>query len=169
MLPTIRQMREQTQTQLARIGISSQDYPQYLAQFENKVKKKKADLFGVAWNGDYPDPENFFAAVLWPQCFSRPQYVQLSESRLRSANGFLLARRLSRAEKQIPIRCSRFSIKTSLSSLCSTGKATIAYNPKLESFKPHNAITIFTSTSILGRGNNLKLSLKLWIECREAG
>jgi ABC-type oligopeptide transport system substrate-binding subunit len=29
-------------------------------QFNDKVKKNKADIFDYSWNADYPDPENFF-------------------------------------------------------------------------------------------------------------
>jgi oligopeptide transport system substrate-binding protein len=56
---TARQMGEFFKQQMALLGVrvrlSSNTWP----QFSEKVKKKKADIFDMAWNGDYPDAENF--------------------------------------------------------------------------------------------------------------
>jgi ABC-type transport system substrate-binding protein len=44
---------------LAEIGIEMQMNGQTWDQFIVKVKKRQAQMFGMAWNGDYPDAQNF--------------------------------------------------------------------------------------------------------------
>lgn len=56
---TSRQMAEFFQQNMAAIGIKvkiqSTDWPQFM----NKIREKKAQVWGVAWLADYPDAENF--------------------------------------------------------------------------------------------------------------
>ncbi|MCB0419695.1 MAG: ABC transporter substrate-binding protein [Bdellovibrionales bacterium] len=56
---TSRQMAEYIQQSMAAIGVKlkvlSTDWPQFM----NKIREKKAQVWGVAWLADYPDAENF--------------------------------------------------------------------------------------------------------------
>lgn len=56
---TARQMAEFFKEQMSQIGIHIQLQPNTWPQFSEKLKNKKADLFEMAWNADYPDAENF--------------------------------------------------------------------------------------------------------------
>lgn len=56
---TARQMAEFFKEQMAQIGIHIQLQPNTWPQFSEKLKNKKADIFEMAWNADYPDAENF--------------------------------------------------------------------------------------------------------------
>jgi ABC-type transport system substrate-binding protein len=56
---TARQMGEYFKQQMAQIGVKVRLNPNTWPQFSEKIKKKKADIFDMAWNGDYPDAENF--------------------------------------------------------------------------------------------------------------
>ncbi len=58
--PVARQMSEFFKNQLSLIGVKVRLSANTWPQFNDKVKKKKADIFDQAWNADYPDPENFF-------------------------------------------------------------------------------------------------------------
>lgn len=58
--PVARQMSEFFKNQLALIGVKVRLSANTWPQFNDKIKKKKADIFDQAWNADYPDPENFF-------------------------------------------------------------------------------------------------------------
>ncbi len=57
--PTARQMAEYFQQNMAQLGIrvriSSSSWP----QFTNKIREGQAQIYGIAWLGDYPDAENF--------------------------------------------------------------------------------------------------------------
>jgi ABC-type transport system substrate-binding protein len=48
------------------IGIDVNLNGQTWDQFLNKVRQKKAQLFGMAWNADYPDAENFLQLFYGP-------------------------------------------------------------------------------------------------------
>ncbi|MCJ8275806.1 MAG: hypothetical protein HRT44_09880, partial [Bdellovibrionales bacterium] len=54
-----RQMGEYIKNQLDLIGVKIKVSPNTWPQFDKKVKSKKADMFQMAWNADYPDAENF--------------------------------------------------------------------------------------------------------------
>lgn len=54
-----RQMGEFVKNQMALIGLNIKITSNTWPQFDKKVKSKKADIFQVAWNADYPDAENF--------------------------------------------------------------------------------------------------------------
>lgn len=56
---TSRQMAEFFKAQAALIGVRVTLQPNTWPQFSEKIKSKKADIFEMAWNGDYPDAENF--------------------------------------------------------------------------------------------------------------
>lgn len=57
---TGRQMAEFFQQQMAQLGIKIKIQINSWPSFNEKVRKKKSDLFEMAWNGDYPDADNFF-------------------------------------------------------------------------------------------------------------
>ena len=55
-----RQQAEFLKNQLALLGVKMRLNANTWPQFNDKLKKKKADIFEQAWNADYADPENFF-------------------------------------------------------------------------------------------------------------
>jgi oligopeptide transport system substrate-binding protein len=56
---TSRQMGEFFKQRMLLIGIRIKLQPNTWSQFNEKIKNKQADIFEMAWNGDYPDAENF--------------------------------------------------------------------------------------------------------------
>lgn len=56
---TYRQMGEFFQQNMARIGIKVRIAMTSWPQFTEKLKTKKAQIYGIAWAADYPDAENF--------------------------------------------------------------------------------------------------------------
>lgn len=55
--------RQQTEffvQNMAAIGIKVKINANTWPQFQDKIKTGKTQLFGIAWNADYPDPQNFF-------------------------------------------------------------------------------------------------------------
>lgn len=55
-----RQQAEYFVQNMASIGIKVKINPNTWPQFQDKIKTGKAQMFGIAWNADYPDPQNFF-------------------------------------------------------------------------------------------------------------
>ncbi len=51
---------------LKRIGIQLDVNINSFSELSNKLKKKKAQMFGLAWGADYPDPENFLQLFYGP-------------------------------------------------------------------------------------------------------
>jgi len=51
---------------LKRIGVKLQVNLNSFAELSTKLKKKKAQMFGLAWGGDYPDAENFLQLFYGP-------------------------------------------------------------------------------------------------------
>jgi ABC-type transport system substrate-binding protein len=45
---------------MAKIGIKVKANANTFPELQSKIKKKKAQIFGIAWGADYPDPQNFF-------------------------------------------------------------------------------------------------------------
>lgn len=56
---TARQMAEYVQQNLAAIGINLKINATSWPQFTDKIRDKKAQMWGIAWSADYPDAENF--------------------------------------------------------------------------------------------------------------
>ncbi len=52
--------------QLADVGIKVESEFLSFSELDDKLKKKKAQFFGLAWGGDYPDAENFFQLFYGP-------------------------------------------------------------------------------------------------------
>ena len=55
-----RQQAEFFVQNMSSIGIKVKITPNTWPQFQDKIKTGKAQIFGIAWNADYPDPQNFF-------------------------------------------------------------------------------------------------------------
>ena len=55
-----RQQAEFFVQNMAALGIKVKINPNTWPQFQDKIKTGKAQLFGIAWTADYPDPQNFF-------------------------------------------------------------------------------------------------------------
>lgn len=51
---------------LGRIGVNLEVNLNSFAELSNKLKKKKAQMFGLAWGADYPDAENFLQLFYGP-------------------------------------------------------------------------------------------------------
>ncbi len=56
---TARQLAEFVKNQFALLDVKIRLTANTWPQFNEKIKKKKADLFDYAWNADYPDAQNF--------------------------------------------------------------------------------------------------------------
>lgn len=52
--------------QMTQIGIKIKLIPNTWPQYNEKVKKKKTEIAGAAWNADYPDAENFLQLFYGP-------------------------------------------------------------------------------------------------------
>ncbi|NJL24080.1 MAG: hypothetical protein HC902_02120 [Calothrix sp. SM1_5_4] len=55
---TGRQMAEFLQQQFAQIGVNMNIVSNSWPQFQDRLRNKKAQIFGIAWAADYPDAEN---------------------------------------------------------------------------------------------------------------
>jgi ABC-type transport system substrate-binding protein len=51
---------------VGRIGVNVEVNLNSFAELSNKLKKKKAQMFGLAWGADYPDAENFLQLFYGP-------------------------------------------------------------------------------------------------------
>lgn len=56
---TARQMAEYVQQNLEAVGIKTRISATSWPQFTDKIRQKKAQMWGIAWSADYPDAENF--------------------------------------------------------------------------------------------------------------
>lgn len=61
-----RQMAESFQKNMAAIGVKIKINTNTWPQLTQKVKKRKAQMYGMAWLGDYPDAENFLQLIYGP-------------------------------------------------------------------------------------------------------
>lgn len=55
---TGRQMAEYLQQQFAQIGVKVNIVSNSWPQFQDRIRNKKAQMWGMAWLADYPDPQN---------------------------------------------------------------------------------------------------------------
>jgi ABC-type transport system substrate-binding protein len=63
---TNRQMAEYFTSRMADIGIKINIVTNTWPAFTEKIKKKQAQIWGIAWNADYPDAENFLQLFYGP-------------------------------------------------------------------------------------------------------
>lgn len=57
---TDRQMSEYLTNEWSKIGVKVNIIQNSWPQFQDRLRKKKAQIFGIAWIADYPDSENLF-------------------------------------------------------------------------------------------------------------
>jgi oligopeptide transport system substrate-binding protein len=55
-----RQQAEFFVQNMTALGLKVKINPNTWPQFQDKIKTGKAQIFGIAWNADYPDPQNFY-------------------------------------------------------------------------------------------------------------
>lgn len=67
-----RQMSEFFKKAMSNIGINIKVNVQTWPELTGKVKKRKAQMFGMAWLGDYPDAENFLQLIYGPNSAPGP-------------------------------------------------------------------------------------------------
>lgn len=80
---------------MAEIGIRVELSPNTWDQFDDKVKKRKAQVFGMAWGADYPDAENFLQLFYSKNAspgsngsnYADPEYDRLYEEMARMPPG----------------------------------------------------------------------------------
>lgn len=69
---TERQIAEFFKMQMSQIGIKIKLQSNTWPQFSEKISKKKAQIFMMAWNADYPDAENFLQLFYSPNSSPGP-------------------------------------------------------------------------------------------------
>lgn len=82
---TTRQIAEQFAQDMAAIGIKIKIVTTSWPQFSEKLRKKQAQIWGVGWNADFPDAENFLQLLYGPHSspgqnasnFNNPEYNEL--------------------------------------------------------------------------------------------
>ncbi len=63
---TSRQLGEFFQHEMAQLGIKIKIHDNTWPEFMDKQKKRKSQMFGMAWSADYPDAENFLQLFYGP-------------------------------------------------------------------------------------------------------
>jgi ABC-type transport system substrate-binding protein len=63
---TGRQMAEYNAQQFEKIGVKLNLVSNSWPQFQDRLRNKKSQMFGIAWGADYPDPENMFQILYGP-------------------------------------------------------------------------------------------------------
>ncbi len=63
---TGRQMAEYVSQQFEKIGVKTNLVSNSWPQFQDRLRNKKAQMFGIAWGADYPDPENMMQLLYGP-------------------------------------------------------------------------------------------------------
>ncbi len=69
---TGRQFAEYVQQQFEKIGVKTNLTTHSWPQFQDRLRNKKAQMFGIAWSADYPDPENMFQLLYGPNVSPGP-------------------------------------------------------------------------------------------------
>jgi oligopeptide transport system substrate-binding protein len=85
-----RQITEFFTNNMASIGITVKISPNTWPQFQDKIKTGKAQMFGIAWNADYPDEQNFYQLFYSKNAspgpndtsFSNPEFDKIYEQSL---------------------------------------------------------------------------------------
>ncbi len=80
-----RQMAEKLQVEFAAIGVKLRVNINRFAELIEKLNNKKAQVWGIAWIGDYPDAENFLQLLYGPNKspspnasnYDNPEYNQI--------------------------------------------------------------------------------------------
>jgi ABC-type transport system substrate-binding protein len=82
-----RQQAEKLQTDLAKVGIKLKINVNQFSELTEKINKRQAQMWGIAWLADYPDAENFMQLLYGPNKapapngsnFDNPEYNKLFE------------------------------------------------------------------------------------------
>lgn len=78
---TSRQMAEFFKQNMAQIGVKVSIATSSWPQFQDKIHKKKAQIWGVAWLADYPDAENFLQLLYGPNTSPGPNGSNFDDSK----------------------------------------------------------------------------------------
>lgn len=76
-----RQMSEFFKQQMAQIGIEVEINTNTWPELTKKVKTRQAQMFGMAWVGDYPDAENFLQLIYGPNSAPGPNGSNYNNSK----------------------------------------------------------------------------------------
>ncbi len=69
---TSRQMSEYLSQQFEKIGVKVNIVSNSWPQFQDRIRNKKAQMFGMAWLADYPDPQNMMQLFYGPNISPGP-------------------------------------------------------------------------------------------------
>lgn len=69
---TGRQFAEYVQQQFEKIGVKTTLAGHSWPQFQDRLRNKKTQMFGIAWGADYPDAENMFQLLYGPNVSPGP-------------------------------------------------------------------------------------------------
>lgn len=69
---TSRQFAEYLQQQWAKIGVQTVLASHSWPQFQDRLRTKKSQIWGIAWGADYPDPENMMQLLYGPNVSPGP-------------------------------------------------------------------------------------------------
>ncbi len=105
---TSRQFGEMFTREMSRIGIKMKINANTWPEFSQKLRTKRAQIFGVAWSADYPDPENFLQLLYGPNespspnsaNYKNPEYDKLYEQMKNMPDG---PERLAVIDKMVKI------------------------------------------------------------------
>ncbi len=92
---TSRQMAEYLAQQFAVIGVTVNIVANSWPQFTDRLRNKKAQMYGIAWVADYPDSENMMQLLYGPNSspgpnnsnYNNPQFNKLYEQALKLPPG----------------------------------------------------------------------------------
>ena len=82
---TSRQMEEFMAQQFERIGVKTSIIQNSWPQFQDRIRNKKAQMFGIAWNADYPDPQNMFQILYGPAISPGPNNANFQNKEFDAA------------------------------------------------------------------------------------
>jgi ABC-type transport system substrate-binding protein len=93
---TSRQGAEYIKQQMAAIGINIKISTNTFPELLDKTKKRKAQMWGLAWGADYPDAQNFYQLFYGPNAqeggpndtgFNNPEFNRLYQQALKLPDG----------------------------------------------------------------------------------
>ena len=101
------------QRDMADIGIRFESYTTTWSEFLKRLNNKKAQIWGVAWGADYPDPQNFFQLFYGPNaapgvnksCFQNDEFDQLYEETRTMLESPERARKYRRMQEIVTDEC----------------------------------------------------------------
>jgi ABC-type transport system substrate-binding protein len=90
-----REFDEQFRSCMEKIGVQIDIRPHSWPEFDEILRGKRGQVWGVAWLADYPDPENFLQLLYGPNAapgpngsnFSNARYDELYKQMVKLPNG----------------------------------------------------------------------------------